>query len=361
MADPVYGPGGTGYYTDPATGRRYWQTRYEYGPDAYDARYDSTLVYDPATAASDGSGSPNAGTVTPGTAPTNATTTPTQPNPNSTVPVEQNSARARARAILEPYGLGALADWYYDKLISGEPDAQIMLELRATPEYKARFPGMDALSAKGRAISEAEYINVEQQYVSLFRQAGLPAGFYDSPEDFGNFIANEVSPQEMAGRLDVARTALYETPPQVRDELSRLYGLGAGDVMAFLLDPTKALPVLKQQLTAAEAGYAAQASGWGMLTRGEGEQLGYADRTFDQLTQGFDELARNQELFTPIIGETDQDIVDRSEQLAAEFGGNMAARRRIEQRARQRVAAFQGGGGFAESQQGVSGLGSAAT
>lgn len=272
---------------------------------------------------------------------------------------EQQSARAILTDSLGQYGLGSLADWAWGKYLAGESIEQIMLEMRATPEYKARFPGMDALSKKGRAISEAEYINIEQQYVSLFRQAGLPAGFYDQPDDFARFISNEVSPQEMSGRLDVARTALYETPPQVRDELARLYGLGSGDVMAFLLDPTKALPIIQSQFTAAAAGAAAKLSGYGMLTQHEAESLATTGDNFAQFAQGFDVLARSQELFAPIIGEAGADTITRDEQLGAVFGGNTAAARRLARRAQERAAAFQGGGGFASTQGGVTGLGSA--
>jgi hypothetical protein len=36
------------------------------------------------------------------------------------------------------------------------------------------------------------------------QEAGLPAGFYDSPSDFGNWIANNVSPDEIQNRVSKA-------------------------------------------------------------------------------------------------------------------------------------------------------------
>ncbi len=273
----------------------------------------------------------------------------------------QLSAKALITSTLSEYGLSNLADRAWNLYLSGEPIEQVMLDIRQSPEYKARFPGMDTLSKKGRAISESEYIALEKQYVSLFRQAGLPEGFYDQADDFAAFIGNEVSPQEMSGRLDLARRAAYETPPEVRGELSRLYNVGIGDVMAMMLDPTKALPLIQQQFAAAEAGAASALSGFGALTRQEAERLATTGRTFTQYEQGFDTLARSQELFQPIIGETNGDTITRDEQLGAAFTGNTAARRRIERRAQERVAAFQGGGGFAATNQGVTGLGSAAS
>lgn len=267
----------------------------------------------------------------------------------------------RIKAQLAAHDLEGLADWYWEQLVAGRSEAEIALALYDRPEVQVRYPGLKALRDKGRAISFDEYRAIERQYVSMFRQAGLPEGFYDSPDDFGRFIANEVSPQEMSQRLEVARVALYELPPQVREEAQRLYGLGAGDVMAFLLDPTKALPVLQQQFTAAQASYAARASGFGMLTVNEAESLGYTGASFDELTRGFGELAESTELFAPIIGEANQDVIGRQEQLDAAFGGNANARRRIEKRARERVAQFSGGGGYAATREGVTGLGSAAS
>lgn len=273
---------------------------------------------------------------------------------------DQQSAKAIITATLAEYGLESLAETAWQAYLAGTPMEQVMLDIRKTPQYKTRFAGMEALQKKGRAITEGEYISIEKQYVSMFRQAGLPAGFYDSPDDFAGFISNEVSPQEMGARLDVARVALYETPPVVREQLASLYGLGSGDVMAFLLDPVKALPVLKQQFAAAEAAGASSLSGYGMLSRLEAENVALSGRTFDQFSQGFDDLAKSTELFQPIMGEGSQDSINRDEQLGAVFGGNTSARRRLEKRAKERAAAFQGGGGFARTQGGSTGLGSAA-
>ena len=50
----------------------------------------------------------------------------------------------------------------------------VLLELRKTPEYKARFPAMEALAQKQRAITEAEYIEFERNAAQLERAYGLP-------------------------------------------------------------------------------------------------------------------------------------------------------------------------------------------
>lgn len=274
---------------------------------------------------------------------------------------QAQSARALLEGTLGEYGLSALADRVWQQYLNGIPIEQIMLDLRKTPEYKARFPGMDALSQKGRAISEEAYIRIEREYVSLFRQSGLPAGFYDGADDFASFIANEVSPQEMSSRLDLARVAMYELPPQVRDEWARLYGRTPGELMAQMLDPTKAEPLIRQQWAAAQGSAAARLAGYGLITVNEAEQLGVSGRSFDQLMEGFDFLADADQLFAPIIGETSTDQITREEQLGIVAGTGNAAARRLERRAKERAAAFAGGGGYASTQRGLTGLSSASS
>ena len=93
---------------------------------------------------------------------------------------------------------------------------QILLELRETPEYKTRFPAMDALSKRGRAISEAQYINYEQSAAAVFKAAGLPAGFYDTPDDFSRFLTNDVALPELQKRVEAYQDVAFSQPPEVR-------------------------------------------------------------------------------------------------------------------------------------------------
>lgn len=264
------------------------------------------------------------------------------PSSTPTTTTADSGARATIQATLDTYGLGSLADWYWNQVTAGVPDAQIMIDLRKTPEYQQRFPGMAALSAKGQAIDEGTYISLERQYQSLFRQAGLPQGFYDSPDDFGTYIANNVSPNEMQGRLDVAKTAAYDTPPEVRVQLARLYNTDIGGVTAYLLDPEKSVPLLQKQFAAAESAAAGQLSGYGTLTRDEAERIAQFGRSFADTQTGFNELANSKELFAALPGETD--VINRNDQLDAAFGGNGNAQRRIEQKRRQREATFSESG-----------------
>lgn len=269
-----------------------------------------------------------------------------QASANGTLTPEQGSARTILSATLASYGLGALADRAWQMYLEGKPIEQIMLELRNTDEYRNRFPGMAALSKKGRAISEAEYMQLESTYVSLFRQAGLPAGFYDQSSDFASFIGNEVSPVELSARLDEYKRITYELPPIVRAELGRQYGLTAGDITAYIIDPTRALPILHNQVLAAQSGAAARQAGFGLLTRGEAEQLAQFGVDFGSALQGFGQLTNMQQLFTPLVGDQGETGVTREQQLGAAFGGDALAAQKIANVARRRVATFEEGGRY---------------
>lgn len=76
-----------------------------------------------------------------------------------------------------------------------------------------------------------------------------------------------------------------------------------------------------------------------------------------QAQQGFGSLVQGAQLFQSLPGMTSEGTIGRETQLAAAFGGDALAQQEIERRRRERQAAFEGGGSFAASQQGVTGLG----
>lgn len=272
---------------------------------------------------------------------------------------EQSSAKAIINRALSEFGLGALGEWAWSTYLNLGNVDQVMLDLRQRPEYTQRFAGMKALADKGRAISEAQYIDLERTYAQLYRAAGLPASFYDQPEDFASLIGGEVAPTELRDRLQMASTAAFSAPQEVRDELSRLYGVDQGALTAYYLDPSRALPLLQQQFAAGTMASASRRAGYGALSREEAERLASLGLSEDAAARGFGELARSSELFGPLPGSGEQGI-DRGTQLGV-LEGNAAAIARLNKRAEERRAAFGGGGGFASDRAGVSGLASAAS
>lgn len=272
--------------------------------------------------------------------------------PSGTV-APTGSARAIIDAALTEYGLQGLSDWAWGRYTAGLAPEQIMIELRKRPEYSTRFPAIKALGEKGRSISEAEYVAYEKQVTQLYRSYGLPSGFYDQPSDFAALIAGEVSPVEVSQRLAAYQSVAFSEDPNVRNELSRLYGITEGELTAYFIDPEQARPILERRAQAAERSAAALQFGFQGLDQTEAERLTPYSR--GDVLSGFSDLAGEKELFAPVsLGENQ---IDEGTQIAAKFGGNAQAKAAVEKRRARRKAEFEAGGGYATSQRGIAGLG----
>lgn len=283
---------------------------------------------------------------------------PASPSPIPTVtgPV-QDSASAQLNSILANYGLTSLSSFIQQKVKAGESIEQIELEMRQTPEYQARFPAMAQLSSQGRAISEQQYIDLENQYQGILRAAGLPPGFYDTPQDFANLITNQVSPSELSSRVQQYSTVAFNSPPEVKQQLEQLYGISPGELTAYFIDPNQALPLIQQRVASAQVAGQAQISGYGQLTQQQATLLGQAGVTGSQAQQGFQQLGMEKQLFNALPGENTPDITT-DQQLGAQFLGNADAALQIKNRALQRVAQFQDAYAYLSSpDKGAVGLG----
>lgn len=270
----------------------------------------------------------------------------------------QRSARASLAATFSAFGLRSLVDWAWRKYLAGVPMEQIMLDMRDRPEYKTRFPGLEALRKKGRAISEAAYVEYERSAASMMRAAGLPRGFYDRPDDFGRFIGQEVSLAELQERVTAASSIALSQPPDVRAEFARIYGAeGTGAIAAYFLDAGRALPVLQERYEASLAAGAAVRTGYGQLSRSEAEMVAGLDP--GDAAGTFGALAGATELYSPL--DTGEDAITRAEQLRAGFAGDVGAQQRIARRGARRKAVFEAGGSYASDREGLTGLGSAST
>lgn len=272
----------------------------------------------------------------------------------------QRDALALIKSTLAQYGLpDSLGDWAWSEIVAGKGNAEIMLDLRQRPEFKAEFPEIDARHKAGLpAVSPSEIIAYRDQATQLMRAAGLPPGFFDSKDDFSKFIIGDMSTLELQHRITGAANAMFNSPADLRAEAAAM-GMGPGDLVAQWLNPDVAEPLLQRQWTAAELSVAGKRSGWGGLSVTEATDMAQRGVTADQAAQGFGALAQSGELFNPLAG-SQQDAITREEQLSAAFGGvgSPQAQQRIEQRRAERKASFAGGGGFATSQSGIAGLGS---
>lgn len=265
----------------------------------------------------------------------------------------QQSAIATMKGLLESYGLSALYDRVVGFIKEGyDPDA-ISVLIRTTPEYKQRFPAMEALGRKGRAISEAEYIDYERTASGLERRYGIPEGMLMG--SVTDLLTNEVSASELNDRVLLASSAAIQAPDDVKNTFMDYYGIGPGGLTAYFLDPDKATPLLEKQYATTVIGTEARRQGVEMDVYGS-ENLATLGITQDQAREGFGRVAGARAL-TQGRG----DVVTQQELVAGTFGQNEEALQNIERATKARTGRFQQGGGFSTSNQGVSGLGTAAT
>jgi hypothetical protein len=162
------------------------------------------------------------------------------------------------------YGLGSLVEPLKALIISGPSEAELTLALRQTEPYKKRFAANASRLAKGlRALSEAEYIGLEDGYQNIMRNYGLPASYYTKDSmgtqaGFEKFIAGDVSPTELEERVMTAQNRVINAPGEVLTALKQFYpDINNSDILAYTLDPEKGLADIKRKVTAAEIGGAA--------------------------------------------------------------------------------------------------------
>jgi hypothetical protein len=226
---------------------------------------------------------------------------------------ERQSAYDLLYSQFKQYGLETLVEPLKGLITSGASPAEFTIKLRDSDAYKKRFAANAARIQKGlAAISEAEYLGLEDQYQSIMRNYGLPESYYargemGTQEGFNRFIANDVSAAELEDRVMTAQNRVMNANPEVLASLKAFYpDINNGDILAYTLDPTKGLDSIKRKVTAAEIGGAAIQSGLNTGVK-RAEELGAAGITKLQAQQGFGTIAGG---------------LQRGSQLASIYGEN---------------------------------------
>jgi hypothetical protein len=166
------------------------------------------------------------------------------------------------------YGLGSLVEPLKALIQTNVSPSEFAIKLRNDPlyntAYKKRFAANDMRISKGlQAITEAEYLDLEDEYQGILRNAGLPESYWKRgelgiQEGFTNFIANDVSAPELQSRVNTAQQRILYANPEVSIALKTFYpDISNGDLLAYALDPTKGLEQIKRRITAAEIGASA--------------------------------------------------------------------------------------------------------
>ena len=226
----------------------------------------------------------------------------------------------------------------------GSSQTETLREIRASNAYHSRFPGMQLRDQAGFSrLSEAEYIDLEEQYRTALRTYDIPQGFYDDVGDFGEWIAGDVSAREVEERAKLAYEASNHADQELVNQL-RAYGLSSGDLTAYYLDPQRELSIVEERdrFRYARLGAAAfRGTGHRFSQFGTGESgrlLGTAERL---ASAGFGErevmerLSARRGLLTRLHGE---DALSVDELALGEFSLDIESQRKLRRRSSQRAA-----------------------
>jgi hypothetical protein len=220
------------------------------------------------------------------------------------------------------YGLGTLLDDVKNLIVTGADEASLTLALRQTKAYQNRFAAnADRIKSGLRALSEAEYVTLEDQYQNVMRNYGLPATYYTKDSTgkqagFEKFIAGDVSATELEDRISIAQKRVLDAPPQVKDALKQFYpDIKDADILAYTLDPTRGLADIQKKVLAAEIGGAAMGQGLG-TSASRAEELARFGVTAEAARQGYQTVA---------------DVAPRGSQLAAIYGQDAYGQAEAEQ------------------------------
>jgi hypothetical protein len=226
---------------------------------------------------------------------------------------ERQSAYDLLYAQFSAYGLGSLVEPLRGLIQSGSSPAEFTIKLRESDAYKKRFSANAQRISKGlKAINEAEYLGLEDQYQNILRNAGLPDTYWKRgdlgvQEGFTNFIANDVSAVELEDRVSTAQQRVLFANPEVSIALKNFYpDISNGDLLAYALDPTKGLEQIKRRITAAEVGSSAVQLGLATNVT-DAEYLARYGVTKAQAQQGYGTIAGG---------------LQRGSQLASIYGEN---------------------------------------
>lgn len=145
----------------------------------------------------------------------------------------------------------------YPDISSDEMLLLLKYDKRYNEPYLQRFEGNRKRIAAGLApLDDATYLANEAAYKKIFQAYGLDQ--FTTQDKYASFIGNNISPDEIASRVQLVYDRVTNGMPEVRKALLQFYPeLTTQDLMAYTLDPTNQLPALNRKIQAAEIGGAA--------------------------------------------------------------------------------------------------------
>lgn len=260
----------------------------------------------------------------------------------------QQSAYDLMNNMLSQYGLSALSG-ELKKIIGGgiTDQTEIQLQLQDTDAWRVRFQGNELLKNAGQnVLSVAEYLSTEKSYAQVMKNYGLPVGFYDDPSDFSKWIGNSVSPNEVQQRAQMYSDVARREDSALTEQL-RSMGLGDGDLLAYMMDANRALPLIQQKYQTGLIGASARRAGV-VTDNAYAQHLSDLGVSEQQAAQGFGQIAAELPA-AQNLGSIYGDSLTQHDLETEAFDGNGDVTAKKKRLASQERAAFTGSAGAAQS------------
>jgi hypothetical protein len=361
-------------------------------PDAFltPAQMNKLNLVGPEAFWNQGDGSPKSVTVDnvstdTGNVPTNVTLVNTVQDPDTGMvtgyfsdgtskvltPGSMSQKERDAYAILEDtfrsYNLESLVPVIRGYMEANLGSEQAALQLKMDPAYQRRFYGNKLRVEAGKnAISEAAYLDLENQYNETLSAYGLK-GYFGTTRDqqiagMAQIVGNDISAPEFADRIGTVVDRVQNADPNVKAALQGYYGINDNDLIKFYLNPKEGLAQLKQKTTAAEIGAASYEQLGKTGTIGAARAMELAQAGVDQATamKGYATIGQilpETKKLSDIYGEAGINYTQQeAEKEVFNLGDAASAQRKRKRLAQLEAAKFSGDSGVSSQ---ASSLGSA--
>jgi hypothetical protein len=242
--------------------------------------------------------------------------------------------------------------------------------------YDAAFSGLTAYNKQPGAIhmTETQYQTYTSSIMNEATQFGAPM---PTQKQIGGLLNGHVSALEYNQRVTDIYSAVSNADQTTKNALAKQYGVNPNNLFHYYADPQNALPVMQRQVAGAEIGDYAARVGLNGLNAAGTRQLAEMARL--SATSGNNPLGAGVSTIEQSLLGAAKDValtgsnpgagaptVDTKTLIGAAipgFGGTtqVAAQTEVSRAEQAKAAPFNKGGGYSESNAGVTGLGSAKT
>ena len=271
---------------------------------------------------------------------------------NNAIDKNTRDAYALIEDTFNSYGLSDLAPIIKGYMLAGLGAEQAKLQIKQDPIYKARFKGNELRLASGlNALTEAEYLGLEDTYSQVMKQYGLGDYFGTTraarQTKLADVIGGDISAVELKSRISTVVDRVNNADPAIKAQLKEFYpGITETDLVKYFLDPKQTLPQLEEKVTSAEIGAAATAQGLNTNMTSASDLAKYGiDRA--AAIKGYSTiggLLPEAQKLSGIYGEAGIDYTQATAEQEV-FKGNASAERKRKQLAALETAQFGGSAG----------------